>query len=88
MSENHTKRFYVTMTWEEWPNRGSYGTVVEASNSEEATRLCMLEMADCEDGGGCLEGVTEEDWDTVLDQQDWHVVDCMDLDEFIRMHTT
>lgn len=77
-------RYYVTMTWEDWPVCGSYGTIIEAKDHEEATKLCMLEMAHCEDGGGCLDGVRKKDIDLVLSQQDWHIVDCFNLDEFIK----
>jgi hypothetical protein len=38
-------KFYVTMTWDDWPNGGSYGTVVNAKDHVEAEQLCKLEMA-------------------------------------------
>lgn len=81
------QRFYVSMTWEDWPACGSYGTVVMAMNQEEATRLCMHEMAACESEGGCLDDHDEADHDLILDQQDWHLVDCFPLDDFIQRHT-
>lgn len=39
------RRYYVTMTWEQWPKDGSYGTVVEATSYEEAEEKCREEMA-------------------------------------------
>lgn len=77
-----TKRFYVTMTWHDWPEGGSYGTVVEAKDHAEAEDLCRAEMKqtmfeeyDCDDD--------------YLDDRDsnWHVVDCFNLDDFIKTHT-
>lgn len=38
-------RFYVTMTWDDWPEGGSYGTVVEAPDHETATEMVRREMA-------------------------------------------
>jgi hypothetical protein len=29
------KRFYVTMTWEDWPEGGSFGHIVEAETEGE-----------------------------------------------------
>lgn len=79
------KRWYVTMTWDDWPEGGSYGTVVEAETYTDAVRACEDEMCmargwstapDEDDGGFCQE---------LVDQ--WAVVDCFDLDEFIANHT-
>ena len=76
------KRFYVTMTWDNWPDGGSYGTVVEAESAEDAELQCRAEMARSRLGEG-YETIAE-----VIDQygDDWHVVDCWDLDEFIGRH--
>jgi hypothetical protein len=72
-------RFYVTMTWHDWPEGGSYGTVVTASNYIEAEALCRAEMAECY-GEAIDEKVDPSDYD-------WHVVDCFNLDDFIKKHT-
>lgn len=81
-------RWYVTMTWDDWPKCGSYGTIVEAENHQQAEEKCKLEMArhratnesertddalTCEEVLGTWAG-------------DWHTVDCFDLDEFINRH--
>jgi hypothetical protein len=71
-----TKRFYVTMTWHDWPEGGSYGTVVEARDHAEAVSLCEQEMA-ASYGEAIDEKVDPHDYD-------WHLVDCFDLDEFIE----
>lgn len=64
------RRFYVSMTWDDWPEGGSYGTTVLALDHEAAEEACKLEMAEL-----------RADEDT--DSDKWHVVDCFDLDEFI-----
>ncbi len=75
-------RFYVTMTWDDWPEGGSYGTVIEAETSEQAETLCRQEMAAtrAEDSD-----ITAQDY---LDDysNEWVVVDCFDLDKFIEEH--
>jgi hypothetical protein len=76
------KRFYVTMTWDDFPEGGSYGTVVEAEDHEEAEKLCRLEMAQIRVEGGSGDGCTAEEYPT----DDWHLIDCGDLDEFIARH--
>jgi hypothetical protein len=79
-----TKRFYVTMTWHDWPEGGSYGTVVEAASFDEAEQLCRAEMA---------QHYVDDDPDNTPDRilaefdHQWHLVDCFDLDEFIKDHT-
>lgn len=39
------QRYYVTMTWDDWPEGGSYGTVVEATSYQEAEEKCRDEMS-------------------------------------------
>ncbi len=39
-------RFTVTMTWDDFPEGGSYGTTIEAESHEEAERLVRQEMAE------------------------------------------
>lgn len=70
------KRWYVTMTWNDWPDQGSYGDIFDAETPEEAEQLCRDAMAEAE----VCEGVTLED----IDRSGWYLVDCIDLDNFIR----
>lgn len=82
-----TKRFYVTMTWDDWPEGGSYGTVIEADTPEEAQSLCRTEMANLR--GEAVSGMDDEaDADFYLENfsDGWYLVDCFDLDEFIGNH--
>jgi hypothetical protein len=84
-------RFYVTMTWDDFPEGGSYGTVVEAKDHEQAERFCRLEMAAsrCEQQSGDLDdNDDEQSIEEFLDEYDaeWHLIDCFDLDEFIQNH--
>lgn len=76
------QRFNVTMTWDDWPSGGSYGTIVEAANYSEAEELCRAEMAACrEDENRTAQDVLAEY------EHDWHVVDCFPLNDFIKRHT-
>lgn len=38
------RRFYVSLTWEDWPDGGSYGTSVCAHNETEAEERARDEM--------------------------------------------
>lgn len=69
------KRFYVTLTWEDWPECGSFGTIVEADNWDDAEQTARWEMANHHDGDP-LETIENIGYN-------WHLVDCWDLDEFI-----
>lgn len=77
-------RYYVTMTWDDWPEGGSYGAIVEAETHEEAEAQVRQSMAECR-AEDCEEGEEEADpahWlEAYADQ--WHVVDCQDFDEFV-----
>lgn len=77
-------RFYVSMTWHDWPEGGSYGTVVEALCYADAETLCRAEMAAIE--GNFFDG--EDPAQQALDaySHEWHLVDCFDLEEFIKEH--
>ncbi len=66
------RRWYVSMTWEDWPETGSYATVVIAATRDAAETECRKRMA-----------AWGED-DTYIN--DYHVVDCFDLDAFIEEH--
>lgn len=78
------QRYYVSVTWEDWPEGGSFGTIVEAESYEEAKNLAFYEMA--------KSLADQRDWpDTVQQTIDyytgcWHVVDCFPLDDFLRRH--
>lgn len=75
------QRYYVTMTWDNWPSGGSYGAVIEAESYEEAELLCREEMA----ASRADEDMTaEEVFDTY--NGEWHVVDCWPLGGFIKRH--
>ncbi len=71
-------KYYVTMTWHDWPEGGSFGTVVEAQSYADAETLCREEMAACY-GETIEETVDPEDYD-------WHTVDCFEIEEFIKQH--
>jgi hypothetical protein len=87
-------RFYVTMTWDDFPEGGSYGAVVTADDTTQAEAAVREQMA----------ATRSELYDEDLDPEDqdavdaetarivaeyansWHVVDCFDLDAFIEAH--
>lgn len=73
------KRFYVTMTWHDFPEGGSFGTVVEARDHNHAEELCREEMA------AALSDECGEHED-VRSSMDWYLIDCFDLDEFIECY--
>lgn len=73
-------RYYVTLTWDDWPNGGSYGTVVMANNAEDAEHAARWEMANARDEfdhpADCIKA-----WG-----HDWHLVDCWLVDDFVARH--
>lgn len=73
-------KFYVTMTWHDWPEGGSYGTVVEAKSYAHAETLCRQEMA-ASYGQDIEEEVDPEDY-----SDEWHLVDCFLVDDFLKEH--
>lgn len=86
--EPEVRRYYVTMTWDDFPEGGSFGTVVRAKNWEEAEAMCRAEMAvsrlderDLDD-----DQTEEEALEAIQDDygHEWFVIDCFDLDEFIE----
>lgn len=79
------KRFYVTMTWEDWPEGGSYGNVVEAKDQDEAEFICRRDMAELRTEGNDEGDMTAEEM-LEAEGHNWHVVDCLDLDAFIAEH--
>jgi len=64
--------WYVTMTWEDWPEGGSYGDVVLADTDEDAIRIVRQDMA----------ALSRDDYN---DYNDWHVVDCFPLADAVRV---
>lgn len=87
------KRFYVTCNWHDFPEGGTYGTVVWASSHENAEFLTHQEMAT-----SYAEGCDVDDFyfydcqnfDEMVERMygahhfEWHVVDCFPLDDFIQ----
>jgi len=69
----HKKRWYVTMTWENWPEDGAYGTIVEAVDEISAEAACANEMI----------AIRSNAKDHV---KQWHMLDCFDVDRFIEKH--
>lgn len=82
-------RWYVTMTWDDWPAGGSYGTVVHAFDYDGAVAMAKAEMA-----AACVEGdyETPEQADAAIARllttlgDEWFVVDCFKLDDFLDNH--
>lgn len=74
------KRFYVTLTWDGWPEGGSYGSIVKASGPDEAKAMVKWEMAESR-AAECDDSDASDMLDTY--GEDWDCVDCFDLDEFI-----
>lgn len=84
-------RYYVTKTWHDFPEGGSFGTVVEADSHMEAEAECEAEMAASEmdssygDDDRPDEEILAEIMASYSDE--WVTIDCFDLDEFIKEHT-
>ena len=78
------RRFYVTMTWHDFPEGGSYGTVVEARDHNHAKKLCREEMAISLSDESKGEDTPEQKMKNY--GEGWHVIDCFYLDEFIKHH--
>ncbi len=84
-----TKRWYVTLTWDDWPEGGSFGTTIEAADHDAAEHGAKREMAlaklnELQDEYDHLseEAALQEVLNDYAD--DWHLVDCFDLDVFIK----
>lgn len=95
------KRFYVTATWHDWPEGGSFGTIVEVSEQDTqlsgfppgfgcaigAERMCHEEMAQTmAHDWAADEPEADPAWWLANYADQWHIVDCFDLDEFIERH--
>ena len=94
-----TRRFYVTLTWHDFPEGGSFGTIVEAKEHNEAENKAREEMAQAYTEDDKIEGYEEMSEAEQLQAEEnqilecvgkhlftWHLVDCFDLDDFIRRH--
>ncbi len=72
--------FYVTMTWDDWPEGGSFGTFVVADDDDEALEKCREEMADTRSDG-------DKDYPASYYREnygdEWHVVDCFEVEDWI-----
>jgi len=82
-------RFYTTLTWDNWPEGGSYGDIVEAANSTEAEAMVRLMMAASRlDDESEDESEDEDEVQRIMEEHadDWHLVDCWDVDDFIARH--
>jgi len=80
-------RFYITMTWHNWPDGGYWGETITAIDQNEAITAAKEKMAESlVNERGCDEG---EDHDTAVAEalsnyaDEWMVVDCFDLDIFL-----
>jgi hypothetical protein len=72
------EQFYVSLTWDNWPEGGSYGTRVMADTYEQAEAMAKLEMA----GTRCDEDTDVLYWLEAYADSDWHLVDCFTVEEF------
>ena len=61
--------FYVTLTWHDWPEGGSYGTVVDAESHAQAEELTRAEMR----------AISTEGY-----EDQWHLVDCYKVEDFYK----
>ncbi len=74
-------KWYVTMTWDNWPEGGSFGTVVEAAAQEQAEALCRQAMADSRAETDYTPEYYLENYSA-----EWHVVDCFPLAVFVQQN--
>lgn len=74
------KRYYCTAVWHDFPEGGSFGTIVQAENYAAAEHACMIEMAES------YAAEIDEDPQLVFQgySDSWTIIDCFDLDEFIE----
>lgn len=72
------ERYYVTMTWDDFPEGGSYGTIVRATSHAEAEELCRQEMAQTREDSGVTAAQVRE-----MHEHEWHTIDCIPFEEFV-----
>lgn len=70
-----TQKFYVTLTWHDWPDGGSYATVVEAPDYDEAHLMALEQMAVLYAQEIGHESVNHLDYG-------WYLVDCYKIADF------
>jgi hypothetical protein len=81
-------KYYVTMTWHDWPEGGSFGTVVEAQSYADAETLCREEMASTYAADNDADDYHLSKEEVIAGySHEWHLVDCLDLEEFIKQHS-
>ena len=85
------RRYYVSMTWDGWPEGGSYGTVVKATSFDEAEALCREEMASTQaseneppDEGSDEDDLSDPQWWLDNYGGEWHVIDCILVSDLIK----
>lgn len=87
MSDKQNKRFYVCMTWEEFPAKGCYRAVIEARSKREAAEKCRERMAERRAVGDAQRNPdiadTAEDILTMYGD-DWHSAECREIKAFIE----
>lgn len=78
--QKNPKLHYVSMTWDDWPEGGSYGAQIMADDQNAAIAIAKLQMADSRCGG------EDADSETSLPlywlenySDDWHTVDCWEM---------
>lgn len=82
-------RYYVSMTWDDWPEGGTYTTLVDAESDEEALAKVKRQMAEARifDDEEYDEEYTR---DMAIDEclegygDAWHEVECLPIDDFIE----
>lgn len=80
------KLFYVTMTWDDFPEGGSYGDMVMAADSEEAEAMIRRDMAMLR----VVDDVDPEDLDQEVEsfmasmRNEWNVIDAFPIGDHIR----
>lgn len=78
----HAPRWYVTKTWDDWPEGGSFNTIVQADTYGDAEHAAIWEMAQSradEREDGC-----DEAYIIGIYGHEWHTVDCFTVDGFIQ----
>lgn len=91
-------QWYVSMTWHNFPEGGTFATVVSARDDKQAKYLALHEMASSYRNNygtpaGVLlsadEGVSDEEITSAVAMHfldEWHVVDCFNVAEFFAQH--
>lgn len=77
--------YFVLAAWHDWPEGGTFGTIVEANGYSSAERKCHREMALAEiDSVSADERMT---WAEAYSNQDeWTILECWPVRDFIARH--